>query len=400
MMNKAIFLLFCLLPFMTLTADDMDFLFEEETGSEEISETEESSEDFDSLFEGDNFTEITEENMTTGLDKLFLVSENTVIGGKINFSLKSTIIPNISEKTTPDLGGKIYLEARPEDDFKVFLKGSIDIPFNEGSAESVNFTLTEMFTDFNYKDSVYFRAGKFKINWGVGRYFSPADVLNITEIDPDDPDLEREGPVSLKTNIPLGIKDFNFYIIAPNGYDSALDTTFAASYSWLFGDIEATIGGIYRPDYAPRAMMTMTSSLGDLSWYTEKVLSYGLDEEISDRFYFSGTAGGSYSLSSEDVDTGLKLSAQYYYNGEEDSHSLMSSASVTNILGSEVNFSVNNLNDLKDFSGRVNTSLSHNLLDLFSLSAGMNYNYSGQSERTLDNPLSLEFKVGFGGGSF
>lgn len=355
------------------------------------------SSDMDDMFFDDSVVkEITEDDMAEDMEKQFLITENTEIGGNILFKMESEIIPGESETTTPSLGGKIYLDARPEEDFRAFIKGDIDVPFNEEDNSNV-FRLTEMFTDFNYNDLVYFRAGKFKINWGVGRYYSPADVLNITQIDPDNPDEEREGPVSLKTNIPVGLNNLNLYLIAPNGYNSVTDTTYALNYSFLVMDTEITIGGIYRNDFAPKGTLTMTGGLLDVDLYSEMLISYGSDLSILEKdeeVYFSGTVGGSYSLSFDDVATSFVFNGQYYFNGELEEHSILGSASVLDIFDSGVNLTLTSQNELKGSTGKVSGKLSYNLMELFSLSGAINYNYSEEQ------PVSLEFTVTLGGGAF
>lgn len=353
--------------------------------------------EMDDMFFGEEIvTEVTESDMSEDMDKNFLISEDTEIGGKISFEVKSEIVPGESEVTTPSLGGSIYLDARPDEDFRAFIKGDIEVPFND--EDDADFTLKEIFSDFNYKDSVYFRAGKYKINWGVGRYFSPVDVLNITEIDPDDPDNEREGPVSLKTNIPMGLNNFNFYMIVPEDYNSVSDTTFALNYSFLLMDTEITIGGIYSEQDAPKGAFTFTGGLWDFQWYSEVLLAYGSDlsalNEEDEQLYFSGTVGGSYTLSIDDVATNFGFNGQYYFNGELEQHHIIGSASILDIFDSGVNLTLTSQNELKENTGKIKGVLSYNLLELFSLSAGVNYNYNEEQ------PISLEFIVALGGGSF
>ena len=41
------------------------------------------------------------------------------------------------------------------------------------------FHVSELFSDFQFRDTLFFRAGKQTINWGVGYFFSPADLLYI-----------------------------------------------------------------------------------------------------------------------------------------------------------------------------------------------------------------------------
>ena len=133
------------------------------------------------------------------------------IGGSYRFSLTGDVawssfedlagapLEPDSQGVTVDLGATVFLDARPADDFRVFGKVDLSYPFttDEDSQPPRGFddivSVRELFSDFTLGDVLFLRGGKHTIAWGVGYFFSPADVLNLTSIDPDDPGSRARG---------------------------------------------------------------------------------------------------------------------------------------------------------------------------------------------------------------
>ena len=225
-----------------------------------------------------------------------------------------------------DLGAVLYLDARPNRDFRVFAKGKADYetPDNDQPAEFA-FTLFELFADFHWDDRVFFRAGKQRADWGVGRFFSPADLISLVTIDPLDPDAEREGPVALKVHAPIGVHNGYLYVIT-NDYTDPLDIAVGARGEVVVGGVELGFGGLMQAELVPKAIATATGALGDFDLFGELVIQRGTERNLieldagavkvtarseRDQDWFPAiTAGASYLNS----DLNVVLAAQYYYN--------------------------------------------------------------------------------------
>jgi hypothetical protein len=174
-----------------------------------------------------------------------------------------------------------------------------------GVAPGLVLNVFELFADFAYKETLFFRFGKHTIHWGVGHFYSPADVLNLTSIDPEDPTADIEGPVSLRTHIPFGITgNANLYLIA-NGRAEPLDIAIAPKIEFAVGTGELGIGGFYQRSLAPRLVTLFSYSLGDFDLFTEGVLLYG-----SDRIFVRPSRDQ--SASEESPDDGLDLVLDTY----------------------------------------------------------------------------------------
>ena len=228
--------------------------------------------------------------------------------------------PSLASRVAADL----FFDARPASDFRVFGKFKAVYAYDPlAMAFLFDALIFELFSDFQWKDRVFFRVGKHTIQWGVGYFFSPADVLNLVSIDPEDPTLEREGPVSLKTQVPFGQNNAYLYLIANDIFDPS-EIGVAPKVELVIGGYELGIGGLYQKGLAPKAMVTATGPLRDIDLFGEAVVQYGSDRtyvragapyevyRIEDSVLFSGSAGATYV----NPDWNLLLCCQYFYNGQ------------------------------------------------------------------------------------
>ena len=233
-----------------------------------------------------------------------------------------------------DLGMTLFLDSRPDDHFRVYTKLNVYYPYNLNTKilstlpSSDNLKIMEMFADFDINRIVFFRAGKQTIKWGVGYFFSPADIINTVPIDPQNPtnDTTREGPVAIKMQIPIQTTNLYGYII---DYDVTHpeDLAFAAKGEFVVSTLETTVGLFYKKDAPPKGMLAFTFPWGDFNFFAEGVLGYGSGKNFvqttllppyfktytrSDEWFLDGTAGIQWMLPDYD----FMVIGQYYYNGE------------------------------------------------------------------------------------
>ena len=335
-----------------------------------------------------------------------------------------------SHSVSVDLGATVFLDARPADDFRVFGKVDLSYPFTtDADAQPARefddiVRVTELFSDFSIGDALFLRGGKHTITWGVGYFFSPADVLNLTAIDPEDPDAEREGPVSLRVNLPIDFHNLYLYALAdPIG--GGVQLAVAPKAEVVLDGAEVGIGAYYRPDRVPRAMLTLSTSLLEFDLFAELEASLGSDRRFveraargsgnrfglrtvrnSDDLFAAATAGLRYTYKPEQEEWSATFAGQYLWNGEgyEDAGLLRdqrvgvaallaagdlsrgdlvfqgrhyAAASLNVALGRDADWSAGVfwLSNLSDGSGRVAPSLTFRPLDQFSLRAGATLTY-------------------------
>ena len=267
---------------------------------------------------------------------------------------------------SPDLEGKVTIVAKPAEDFGVNMDFRTSWPFStssdfltgatytkddlttattnesslkttSGSASIPNISVWALYSKFSWNDRVYFSFGKQPLSWGVSKgAFQPADDIFAlsASIDLTDTTAEREGPVSLKTTVPLSATN-NFYLYAglPSDEDGSVkvdpaDARLAAKVEYGFGNTELALGAFYAYNDHPRALVMGTTGIGSWNIYGEGVLKYGSERyfisedssslikvsgsQESGKLYFTGTLGGYYS----DSDSGWTAIFSYLYNGE------------------------------------------------------------------------------------
>ncbi len=275
-----------------------------------------------------------------------------------------------STSLTPSIGADLRFDVRPERDYRVFgsfrIRGgqtggafdpvavspdalggvadALDLEpdeldelieaFGEGVAageSDFDISVFELFADFPWEDRLFFRFGKHTINWGVGYFFSPADVLNLTSIDPQDPEADLEGPISLRVLYPFGDHSAYLYLVIPDAAEP-LDIAVAPKLIFEAGRSELGIGAYYQRDRAPRGIATIRRSVGEVDLFAEGVLAWGSDRtflrdreegaappyetvRIEERLVPSATAGVRWFDDFDRVGSVL-LAGQYFYNGD------------------------------------------------------------------------------------
>jgi hypothetical protein len=272
----------------------------------------------DDLFGGsdDLLTDI--ESSETDMGSAMLTSEQpVVIGGSYSFSLTPGWGWKFDESddigaVSANLSSRLYFDARPDETIRVYGKAVLSYPFEETTTRSFSDILSvqELFSDFTVGEDLFVRVGKQNLNWGVGYFFSPANLLNISSIDPLDPEAELTGPVSIKMNKPVGIDNIYGYVIIPSAQVSLDGLKYAAKYEKVIGNSEVGLGGLYTYGDDPIVMSTLSTSIGDVALFAEGTATFAAIDDVE----FAATAGGRYSWSAPESDLSLNLAGQYYYD--------------------------------------------------------------------------------------
>ena len=215
-------------------------------------------------------------------------------------------------------------------------------PGSVGTPPGLEILVFELFADYVWQDQLFFRFGKHTIKWGTGYFFSPADVLNLTAVDAEDPTADREGPVSLRIQYPFGITGNAYLYTIVNSGAEPLDVAVAPKVEFVVGNGELALGGYYQRTLAPRFVTLYSASIGEVDIFGEGVLLYGSDRvfvrpsrdqsaadadpeddlnlvldtyEVDDALFAQATAGFRYIREWEDA-LSLALIGQYFFNGE------------------------------------------------------------------------------------
>lgn len=372
----------------SIALDDFDSMFDTDSMVEEIDEEEAISDisavDEFLLTEGVEFGGSFSGSLSSSFDYDYLWTED------FDFT-------DPDQSFTPSVSANLFFDARPEADYRVFGKLGFasasgndqdiaalipedGLTFETGTDEDGNTTFTavddedvdpndpnqttitqedaesaqgetstalnisvkELFADFDWEDKFYFRFGKSFIKWGVGYFWSPSDILNLSSIDVEDPTAEREGPISLKIHYPFDINNIYLYTIT-EGAEEILDTALATKVEFVLGNTEFGIGAYYQRDLSPRAVATVSTTIGDFAVFGEGVASWGSDRvfvrkskdqtaatedeeddlllvldtyELPDKPFFSATIGTNYMHEFDNDAGSFMFIGQYFFNGE------------------------------------------------------------------------------------
>jgi hypothetical protein len=437
--------------------NDFDELFEGEILEEEGQPAAEAGEGED-LFESNLFEESaeTEDPEEVAPEEAFLVSEQIEWGGSFDLTLTAQVAwkgypaPWESQfwtegtpSLTSELLGDLFFDARPDRDFRVFgkIKAAYVYPVDSISPNPPpgewEVEIFELFSDFQIKDLLFFRAGKQTVQWGVGYFFSPADVLSLVSIDLEDPEAEREGPIAVKTHFPFAAHNAYLYLVA-NDVAEPYRIAVAPKLELLLGNYELGIGGFYQFERASKGMLTLTGPLWDLDLFAEAMIQGGSDRTYyllggeppgnRNELLFSGTAGFSYLNSTWN----LSLFAQYLFNGQgylnynysvllaaaldpgipitradilyPGRHYLAASIGWSELLDSDFGLSLLYLANFSDGSGLITPTVTWDPIDHVALSTGLRISYSddtaGDEYAPAGGSLAWTFSVSLGGGRF
>ncbi|GHU75596.1 hypothetical protein FACS189461_2140 [Spirochaetia bacterium] len=410
----------------------------------------------DDLFGGGDMVTETpaEPSKTFSLSDIDIFNNDTVrIGGSLSSSLQTTLQWNEdddgayqynSAKLVPDLRGAFFIDARPSTNLRIYNKFTYAFPFKTDmpldkipglglpSVSITEFNVFELFTDFSWNESAFFRFGKHTIKWGVGYFFSPADVLNLSVIDPEEPETQREGPVSLRAQFifPNTQNVLYTYVLPDTNTFAAEDTAGAAKFEFPVGTAELGFGGWYKRLRSPRFTVTYSGTIaGKVSAFGEGLFAWGKDDEwLAEKAtadmgpVFQVTAGLSY----RNTDLHLTLMGQYFYNGFGEANGGTSSTpgtpasgtlSLTNLSGysgqhyaagsiglselftPKLSVTLFGMFGIDTESGTANLSFSWSFFDELSISAGPTFTY-GEYTRDGKSAIGLQITAQLGGGRF
>jgi hypothetical protein len=384
----------------------------------------------------------------------------------------------MSNRFVPNLEADLYFDARPFETLRVFTKLKAVYPFSseqsvsgapstplsplssgQGSQAAIpNISVFEAYADLAYEDRLYFRAGQQVVNWGVGYFFSPADVFSAVPIDPLRPSLEREGPLTLRLSAPFAdVDNVYFYVVADRDLASSgelqlEDLAVASKVELMLGGYEIGLGAFYQAiDRRPKAVATVTGSvLGNIGVFGEGVLSYGRDwvlvreaPDVPSSYFtsadkttpfFSGTIGFRYLQ----ADWHVSVTVQYYYNGQgyadggrrrnavaayalqlqgapptgpslsaadvlqSGMHYIAGLASWTDILASKIDLTLFYEGNLSDGSGVVGPGVAYTPFRYFTLAFTTYFGHGPDDSEfvSLFGRLSLSLKLTVGEGAF
>lgn len=402
----------------------------------------------DDLFGGGGLVaEVAPSSAQAPVDDL-LAGDGVRLGGDLSFTARMQLDLDGEAGEDPlatgldDLSARLFVDARPARTLRLYLEGQASYTTGSG----LELGLREAFADVTVFDTVFLRVGKQTLNWGVGIFYSPANLLNTERLDPAAPDAQLDGPVAVKAQWPIGTDNLTGYLIVDDLRDDS-DLAVAARYEFLLDGYEITTGALVHVDGPWALMATATGSIADVTVFAEAVVQgntgkvyvepddaspIGYRTTRSEAVAASATVGGRYGYTSDDGLFSVSISAQYYLNGlayadpllfvadpaalafalgqidagtmrlsdlaDRGQHNVAARIVLDDIGASDLTPSVLWLANLSDGSGLVRTELAYTGIEHVTLALGSRHAYGpdgaeysvGGAGHTLDLSISVQ----------
>ena len=184
--------------------------------------------------------------------------------------------------------------SRPDETIRV--QGTVAFP-SPGFAPSVS----EMFFDYSFHDSLFFRVGKHTISWAVSRFFDGGGDLMSPSA----------SYFASRVTMPFGPSSLSAVVLIPQGLGSFAwrSLTYGALGDLSFGKVELLLSGTYLDNAASQvhANLALKASLFGIDCFGEGVGSWARETLPS----FSGLITG---LFWQGWESSLKVYGEYYFN--------------------------------------------------------------------------------------
>ena len=410
----------------------------------------------DELFGDDMFSDtdsLVSQVQATEVDSAaeLLTQERVKLGGALTLDVQATTEPETWEAGSApevdpaiDLEMDVYVDARPVETLRIYAKGSLAYPF----AEASDYKIKEAFADIEPIQGTYVRAGLQTLNWGVGYFFSPANLLDKKAIDPEDPEARLPGRLAVRAQVPIGVDNYYAYALLDEAAEGG-SVGMAGKLELVLGSVELGLGGVWQPDAPQAAMATLTRRLGDFDLFGETALRWKEDklfvvsdeqqpsgiatETREDSFFVLATTGFTWSWKDELGRLALALRGQYYFNGlgyddqslvsdnltavgplvasgviamedlmERGRHYGAASLGLSDIGGSDAGASIFWLGNLVEGSGKLSLGSSYDGLENIKISLGYNlfYGPAGSEFTGAGQTSSIDLKLSLTGLTF
>ncbi|HCH22853.1 MAG TPA: hypothetical protein DE179_00980 [Oceanospirillaceae bacterium] len=279
-----------------------------------------------------------------------------------DFTLAGTTTRNdylATGKTTSDVinaSGTVTMDARPSASLRALVKADYSV-----DQDTSDTSLREAFVDWTIGESWYTRTGKQVMHWGVGYFYSPADLINSDSIDAADPEADRKGTEAVKLHYPTGNDNYYAYLVPQTG---SSNNAVGLKGEWLIDQNELTMATVSRPSGHNSLAMTYYVPSSEVDFFAEYVMHQGLVSSLhnSSDWVSQATLGASYAFS-EDDDYAISMRAQYYDDGVAENQYTAVNLRWASIYQSDYTLSLTSLNNTTDDSTLNKASLSYRYSD-------------------------------------
>ncbi|GHU76769.1 hypothetical protein FACS189461_4740 [Spirochaetia bacterium] len=245
---------------------DIDSLFEEDDGGQE-------------LFDGEAEAKPAE-NVLSGLLKrrgLTFSASGSLYGGVSlgwrdtpwNWNSPGTLAEDIDDSVGLGMSESLSLDIQFSEALRLKNKFSFYFPDYE-------FTVSEAFVDYNFLDKANLRVGKTAVTWGQSRNYTFTDLPSRMPENPAYGTTADDSSIIAKLDVPVGLGGFQFLALtrrsffpgtadAPSVSQIAYGLKFNAASRW----IDVDIGSFFHNDMPLRSFVSLKSTIKNTEIYAD-----------------------------------------------------------------------------------------------------------------------------------
>jgi hypothetical protein len=169
------------------------------------------------------------------------------------------------------------------------------------------FTLkvNEFFFDYNIRNAVFIRAGKYGHNWGISPNFQFTNLLSRVPANSSGGD-----PFMVKADIPIGVGGLQFLALTRSPTPGMREIGFGAKYNLAFTWADIDMGAYYLDAMPLRAFVSVKKTVKDTELYAEGLVS--VQHNPWGDLKFSANLGVGQDFFADK----LTVNGEVFYNGE------------------------------------------------------------------------------------
>ena len=379
-------LLFCqLLIWQPEKADAAEFEVSRDSETPETDETP-YDEDFDSIFEDPAEDIVVEQPADIDYRNQFEESKKIVVSGDFvmraggGFGWTDEPFDGYPEKLAGAYAkATISFDARPDPTIRIFGRLKTEMDSDNGSDVWSMLYFDELYCDYNWLDKSFFRLGKFKMTWGQGRLFRPANFMEDAE---DGTAFRMTMP-----NVLDGVSFVSLYKKRPESpKDNRLhkgDLSFAGHADKTLGPINFSVAMLYNDLDGQKYSGSVKTVVLGTDLFADYVLNRSEEGDITHE-----ALAGFYKEWDK-----IKIYGEYYYDGriEDDiDHCVGLASDFNNLFGSPIGMSFKWLHSITDEAGQFIGGFSISPWKHVKIHAAVPWQYG---DKELDKDFYEEFPI-------
>lgn len=242
--------------------------------------------------------------------------------------------------------GDFLVDARLPKSFRMFMDVNVDYvptgapvpvtgtaispvagPLSAFQNQTTILNIKEVFVDFNVANTVYFRAGKQVLQWGVGYFWNPTDLINVEHKSFTNLNALLEGTFGLRTDVTFSQAFHLYTFINLNGVQDLSAIAYSARSEFLVGTVEFGLAAWYKynevPVFGADLSMPLFWSLnltaeGSLSWGdpSQKYDPVTGPYSVSNQLVPKVDVGLSRTFDAFDVKDRVTVMAEFFWNSD------------------------------------------------------------------------------------